>query len=180
MMRRSVRILVLLLTVAVTAGVVWRATMNEQIRGRMRLAAQQADVLAADAIFEFIDLRSTLHAYVAPGQGEAFWAGARAGPAGAACAAACATSRPPRTAADHPLTRRWPVSTGSPRPKARRAPRSGTRQLLVAGDIIFTEARDLIDCRGRAICPTRARRWHAQPPRVRRAWPTNSRCWPAR
>ena len=70
MMRRSVRILVLLLTIAVTAGVVWRATMNEQVRGRMRLAAQQTDALAADAIFELIDLRSTLHAYVAPGQGE--------------------------------------------------------------------------------------------------------------
>ena len=35
MLRRSVRIFVLLLTIAVTAGVVWKATTNEQMRGRL-------------------------------------------------------------------------------------------------------------------------------------------------
>ena len=93
----------MLLTIAVTAGVVWRATMNEQVRGRMRLAAQQTDALAADAIFELIDLRSSLHAYVAPGQGDAFWS-ARAQGQMASLAVRLRDLEPAATAANHPLT----------------------------------------------------------------------------
>ena len=73
MLRRSVRIFVLLLTLAVTAGVVWKATTNEQMRGRARLASQQTDATAADALYTLADIRSSLHAYVAPGQGYDFW-----------------------------------------------------------------------------------------------------------
>ena len=73
MLRRSVRMFVLLLTVAATAGIVWKATTNEQMRGRGRLASQQMDATAADALYTLADLRSSLHAYVAPGQGHDFW-----------------------------------------------------------------------------------------------------------
>ncbi|MCC7241749.1 MAG: hypothetical protein IT180_07470, partial [Acidobacteria bacterium] len=50
MRRRSLRVLVLLVTVAVTAAAVWRATTTEQARGRARLADQQVDARAADAV----------------------------------------------------------------------------------------------------------------------------------
>ncbi len=154
MMRRSVRILVLLLTVAVTAGVVWRATMNEQVRGRMRLAAQQTDALAADAIFELIDLRSTLHAYVAPGQGEAFWAGRRAGQL-ASLRGRLRELEPASTAANHPLTTALASLDGLAAVEARARASVRDSQSLVAGDIIFTEARDLIDSAARDVSDAR-------------------------
>lgn len=154
MMRRSVRVLVLLLTIAATAGVVWRATMNEQIRGRMRLAAQQTDAMAADAIFELIDLRSTLHAYVAPGQGEAFW-GARAETQLASLRGRLRDLEQATTAADHPLDTALASLTGlaTAERRARTSIRDG--QVLVAGDIIFTEARDLIDASVRDLSDAR-------------------------
>jgi hypothetical protein len=144
MLRRSVRILVLLLTVAVTAGVVWRATTNEQARGRARLASQQMDAVAADALFTLADLRSTLHAYVAPGQGYEFWS-ARAKAQLDALRARLAEVDQAATAASHPLVA---ASEGVDKLAAaeRRAHglvRAG--QMLAAGDVIFTEARDLID-----------------------------------
>ena len=105
MLRRSVRIFVLLLTVAVTAGVVWRATTNEQMRGRARLASQQMDATAADALFTLADIRSSLHAYVAPGQGYDFWS-ARARSGLDALRARLAEVDKAATAAGHPARRR--------------------------------------------------------------------------
>ena len=154
MMRRSVRILVLLLTIAVTAGVVWRATMNEQVRGRMRLAAQQTDALATDAIFELIDLRSTLHAYVAPGQGEAFWAGRAQGQM-ASLRSRLRELEPASTAANHPLTNALASLDGLAAVEARARASVRDSQSLVAGDIIFTEARDLIDSAARDLSDAR-------------------------
>ena len=154
MMRRSVRILVLLLTIAVTAGVVWRATMNEQVRGRMRLAAQQSDALATDAIFELIDLRSSLHAYVAPGQGEAFWAGRAQGQM-ASLHGRLRELEPASTAANHPLTTAMASLDGLAAVEARARASVRDSQSLVAGDIIFTEARDLIDSAARDLSDAR-------------------------
>ena len=154
MMRRWVRVLVLLLTVAVTAGIVWRATVNEQIRGRMRLAAQQADVLAADAIFEFIDLRSTLHAYVAPGQGEGFWA-ARAQTQLSSLRGRVRELEAAAEAAAHPLGATLASLDGlaTADKRARASIRDG--QMLVAGDIVFTDARDLVDAAVRDLSDAR-------------------------
>ena len=154
MMSRPVRVLVVLLTIAVTAGVVWRATMNEQVRGRMRLAAQQTDVLAADAIFELIDLRSSLHAYVAPGQGDEFWS-ERAHGQMASLAVRLRDLEPAATAANHPLTAAVASLDGLAAVEARARVSVRDAQPLVAGDIIFTEARDLIDSAVRDLSEAR-------------------------
>lgn len=144
MLRRSVRVLVLLLTTALTAGAVWRVTTNEQARGRARMASQHVDATAADATYLLADLRSSLHAYIAPGQSEAFWSARAAGlldsvrtrvleidvASGAAgYPMAGALDRMDRLAASEVRAREY-ARTGQPR---------------AAGDIIFTEARDLID-----------------------------------
>ena len=144
MLRRSVRILVLLLTVAVTAGVVWRATTNEQVRGRARLASQRMDAIAADALFTLADIRSTLHAYVAPGQGYEFWS-TRAKSQLDALRARLAEVDQAATAANHPLAAASEhlEKLAAAERRAHAYVRSG--QMLAAGDVIFTEARDLID-----------------------------------
>jgi hypothetical protein len=110
----------------------------------MRLAAQQTDALAADAIFEFVDLRSTLNAYVAPGQGEAFWA-ARAQTQLGSLRDRVRELEAATEAANHPLSAARTSLDGlaTADKRARGSIRDG--QVLVAGDIIFTEARELID-----------------------------------
>lgn len=72
MLRRSVRVGLVLLTVALTAAAVWRATSNELQRGRTRLVAQQDDAAVAEAIFGLADLRASIFATLVPSQGD-FW-----------------------------------------------------------------------------------------------------------
>lgn len=154
MVRRSLRVLVVLLTIAVTAGVIWRATTNEQVRGRMRLSAQQTDTQAADAIFELIDLRSSLHAYVAPGQGDAFWS-SRAQEQITSVKGRLRELDQAATAAGHPLAAAISSLDGLTAVEARIHASVRDGQPLVAGDMIFTEARDLIDHAVRDLSETR-------------------------
>ena len=139
MRRRSLRVLVLLVTVAVTAAAVWRATTTEQARGRARLADQQVDARAADAVHALADLRAALHAYVAPGQGLAFWSAradeqlARIRTLIAGLDEAAAAVRFPLTAAHEALER-----LAASERRARANVEDG--QLLLAGDVIFTQS----------------------------------------
>ncbi len=171
MLRRSVRIFVLLLTVAVTAGVVWRATTNEQMRGRARLASQQTDATAADALYTLADIRSSLHAYVAPGQGYDFWS-ARA-KSRDRCAARPADRsghrRPPPPATRSTAAFDNLDKLAAAERRAHTYVRAG--QMLAAGDVIFTDARDMVDAVGRELSAARqamaraglvARRRHGQ------------------
>jgi hypothetical protein len=154
MLRRSVRIFVLLLTVAVTAGVVWKVTTNEQLRGRARLASQQRDATAADALFTLADIRSSLYAYVAPGQGYDFWA-ARAKPELDTLRARLTEVDEAATAAGYPLTAAFENldKLSATERRAHSYVRGG--QMLAAGDVIFTDARDLVDAVGRELSAAR-------------------------
>ena len=154
MLRRAVRIFVLLLTVAVTAGVVWKATTNEQMRGRARLASQQTDATAADALYTLADIRSSLHAYVAPGQGYDFWS-ARAKSEIDALRARLTEVDPAATAAGYPLEAAFDNldKLAATERRAHSYVRSG--QMLAAGDVIFTDARDLVDAVGRELSAAR-------------------------
>jgi hypothetical protein len=144
MQRAWVRALILLITVAVTAGVVWRATRNEQARGRMRLSAQHTDALAAEVIFHLWDLRASLHAYVAPGQGAAFWS-ARARGQLDTVRARLDELEPATIAANHPLTAARASLQGLQAAERRVLAAVHDAQLLLAGDVIFTEMRDQVD-----------------------------------
>ena len=154
MLRRSVRIFVLLLTLAVTAGVVWKATTNEQMRGRARLASQQTDAIAADALYTLADIRSSLHAYVAPGQGYDFWS-ARAKSEIDALRARLTELNTPATTAAYPLDAAFDSldKLAAAERRAHSFVRSG--QMLAAGDVIFTDARDALDAVGRELSAAR-------------------------
>jgi hypothetical protein len=154
MLRPSVRIAVLLLTVAVTAGVVWRVTTNEQTRGRARLASQQMDATADDALFTLADIRSTLHAYVAPGQGEDFWS-ARAKSQLDALRARLTEIDKAAAAANYPLAAAFDGIDKLAAAERRAHASVQARQMLAAGDVIFTEARDLIDAISRELSAAR-------------------------
>jgi GAF domain len=154
MMRRPVRILILLLTVAVTAGVVWKATINEQARGRMRMAAQQNDAAAADAVYELADLRSSLHAYVAPGQGIDFWS-KRAEAQLDSLGSRLRDLEPAAAAANHSLSTALSSLDGLADSEKRARSAMRNSQPLVAGDIVFEDARDQIDAAARDLADAR-------------------------
>jgi hypothetical protein len=73
MHRRSRKALLLLAVLVISAGAIWRATVNEQRRGQERRAAQLLDGQAADLIFALGEFRAGLFALVAPQQSAAFW-----------------------------------------------------------------------------------------------------------
>lgn len=73
MHRRSRKALLLLAVLVISAGAVWRATLNEQRRGQERRAAQLLDGQAAELIFALGEFRAGLYALVAPQQSTAFW-----------------------------------------------------------------------------------------------------------
>ncbi|MCC7181189.1 MAG: hypothetical protein IT177_22620 [Acidobacteria bacterium] len=154
MRRLPARLFVLLLTTLLTAGAVWRVTTNEQTRGRARMASQHADATAAEATWLLADLRASLHAYVAPGQSESFWS-ARAADLLDNVRARLLEIDPASTAAGYSLAT---ALDGVDRlaASARRAQDyARTGQPLAAGDIIFVEARDLIDAMTRELSSAR-------------------------
>ena len=73
MHRRSRKALLLLAVLVLSAGGVWRATVNEQRRGQERRAAQLLDGQAAELILALSEFRAGLYALVAPQQSTAFW-----------------------------------------------------------------------------------------------------------
>jgi len=73
MHRRSRKALLLLAVLVISAGAVWRATVNEQRRGQERRAGQLLDGQAAELIFALSEFRAGLYALVAPQQIPAFW-----------------------------------------------------------------------------------------------------------
>src|SRR5689334_9382130 len=74
MYRRSVRITCLVVGVLVTAGLSYRAYQNESSLAKARQDTAAAERAVSDTVELFLDLRASLHAYVAPGQGLPFWA----------------------------------------------------------------------------------------------------------
>ena len=138
-LRTSLLALGLLLTVA--AG--YRAFDNEASLGRERQQAAASDAAVSRGLELLLDIRASLHAYVAPGQGLPFWS--------------------KRTQENIDALRQTLVSldgatapVGQPLSEAldaidqltaaeRRARTYASRDdLLLAGDVIFTEAKDLM------------------------------------
>ena len=73
MFRRSVRIACLVLGLLVTASVVYRTLQNEDALDRERIAAVSELAELSRTAELLLDVRASLHAYVAPGQGLPFW-----------------------------------------------------------------------------------------------------------
>lgn len=155
MTRRPVRLLVLLVAIVVTAGAAWRMTTNERHRASVRAEAQATDVAAARITDGLAELRAALHAYVAPGQGDEFWP-RRAATLLSDTRAGILDVDAPATVAGHPLAaqtidqldRLVALET-----RAREAVEAG--QPVLAGDLIFTDARDHIAEIGQQVSAAR-------------------------
>src|SRR5687768_13015726 len=73
MFRRSVRITCLVVGVLATVGLVVRAIQDESSLSKARQETDAADRAVVETVELLLDLRASLHAYVAPGQGLPFW-----------------------------------------------------------------------------------------------------------
>jgi hypothetical protein len=143
MYSKPLRMSLLALGLLLTAAAGYRAFDDEASLGRDRQEAAASDAAVGRALELLLDIRASLHAYVAPGQGLPFWA--------------------TRAQENIDALRQTLVSldfvtapVGHPFPEAldsidqltaaeRRARTYVSRaDLLLAGDVIFTEARDLL------------------------------------
>src|SRR5688500_20386102 len=71
--RKPYRFGVLIIGLLVTAGLGYRAVEDETSLGRAFRDGVAHDRAAGQALEALLDLRASLHAYVAPGQGVPFW-----------------------------------------------------------------------------------------------------------
>ena len=136
--------MIALVALAALGAAGYRIIQHEQ-RLSAETQALTASGDAADIAIETIgDIKAALHAYVAPGQGQAFWT-ARAGMLLDKLRGSLLELD--RVAASHgaPITETLDLSDrlAAAEQRAREHVRNG--QPLLAGDVIFTDARDLLD-----------------------------------
>lgn len=154
MARRSFRLALVLLGLAVTAGLGYRAWVDERALNEARRDQAALERSAEDAATSLANLRASLHAYVAPGQGLSFWA--------ARASTQLDTLREQLLALDTALA----TSGGSlaqaldgldqlsaAEKRARLYVDRG--DMLLAGDVIFSEIRDLMSLASDQIAAAR-------------------------
>lgn len=143
MSRKPVRFGLLIVGLLITAALVYRAVDDEASLGRAYRGSVAHNIAAGQALEALQDLRASLHAYVAPGQGVPFWSrrseqlldtlrqhvvmlDAAVAPNGGSLAETL--DAVDQLAAAERRSREY----------ARRG------ETLLAGDVVFTEARDLL------------------------------------
>ena len=140
--RKPYRFGLLIIGLLVTVGLGLRAMENENSLGRASREGAAHDRAADQALEALLDLRAALHAYVAPGQGVPFWS--------RRSEELLDTLREQLVVLDAVMPRRGSLSdtlnavdrlTAAER-RAREYARRG--EALLAGDLVFTEIRDLL------------------------------------
>jgi len=143
MLSRSVRIACLVVGVLVTAGLAFRAIQDQSSLTKIRQDASSLDREVDETAELLLDLRASLHAYVAPGQGLPFW--------GKRAQETIATLRQKLQTLDQMIA----PSGGSMQESLdgvdqlvaaeKRARTYVSRdEMSLAGDVIFTEVRDIL------------------------------------
>lgn len=154
MARRSFRLVLVLFGLLLTAGLGYLAIQDEQALGRARLESAALDRSAEEAVSALWDLRAALHAYVAPGQGLAFWAArssSRLDTLRERLLALDAALRAPGASMAGALDSVDQLTAAERRARAY----AGRGEPLLAGDVIFTEIRDLLTATGEQLSAVR-------------------------
>jgi len=142
--RRSVRISLFVLALLATGALGYRAVDYERGLAAARQQGAALDLAAEEALAALLDARGSMYAYVAPGQGTDFW--------GRRAATLLDTLRQRLVALDAAIS----DSDGSLSESLdaidqlaaadKRARQYAARgELLLAGDVLFTEVRDLLN-----------------------------------
>ena len=128
----------------VTAGLGYRAQQDELALASARQAAADVDRTAEDTLRTVADLRSSIHAYVAPGQGIEYWS-ARAGNLLDTVHQQVLALDGPAAAAGVSLSESLDGLDQLVAAERRARGYVANGQALLAGDVIFLEVRDLLD-----------------------------------
>jgi len=142
-MSKSVRIGVVLFGLLVTAGLGYRAALDEGALSELLGNRAAIGRSAEDAAAALANLRASLHAYVAPGQGLAFWSGRSTVQLDILrdkLLALDTALAPTGEALADLLDGVDQLSTAEKRARLY----ADRGELLLAGDVIFTEIRDLM------------------------------------
>lgn len=144
MSKRPVRFVLILLGLLVTAGLGYRAQQDELALASARQAAADIDRTAEDALRAVADLRSSVHAYVAPGQGLGFWS-ARVGALLDSTRQQVLTLDAAAGSMGGSLAESLDGLDRLAAADTRARLYAANGQALLAGDVIFHEIRDLLD-----------------------------------
>ncbi|HYE88258.1 MAG TPA: GAF domain-containing protein [Vicinamibacterales bacterium] len=143
MFRRSVRIACLVAALLATAGLGYRVYQDENVLSAQREAALATEHEVAQTAELLLDLRASLHAYVAPSQGLPFW--------GKRAQEGIETLRQRLTALDAMVSPaggslKQSIDAVSQLAAAERRARTyvSRDEMQLAGDVIFTEVRDIL------------------------------------
>jgi hypothetical protein len=141
---RWIRFLLAVLAIAAASAAVYRAVENERLLTRHASATRDTALAAEAALENLEELRSALHAYVAPGQGVEFWS-ARSRVLLVNLRSALLNLDAPARAAGVSLAE--PLDACDQLAAAERRARAyaADEQSRLAGEVIFTEARDLFE-----------------------------------
>ncbi len=142
MFRRSVRIACLVVGLLATAGLTYRALQDEDALDRERQSSAARATAVAHASELLFDLRASLHAYVAPAQGLPFWS-KRAQEAIDQLRQRL-TELDTQVSAGGSLTESLKAVDDLTAAERRARAHVNRGELQLAGDVIFTEVRDLV------------------------------------
>jgi hypothetical protein len=143
MFRRSVRIACLVIGVLATAGLAYRAFLDENTLALDRQAAGARAAAVARTAELLLDVRASLHAYVAPGQGLPFW-GKRAQETIDQLRQSLVELDAMVTTNGGSLAAALDAVDQLAAAEERARTYVSRNELQLAGDVIFTEVRDLL------------------------------------
>jgi hypothetical protein len=144
MSNRWLRFGIALLAITAAAAAGYRVFQQEQHLAADLAAVRSADAAGETAVVTISELKAAMHAYVAEGQGDAFWT-ARAATLIDRLRASILELDSAATAAGATLTETLDSTDrlAAAEQRARQYVREGQR--LMAGEVIFTDARDLLE-----------------------------------
>jgi hypothetical protein len=143
MYSKPIRMSLLALGLLLTAAAGYRALDDEASLGRERQEAAASDAAVGRALELLPEIRASLHAYVAPGQGLPFWA-KRAQENIDALRQALVSLEGVTTPVGQPLSESLDAIDQLTAAERRARTYVSREDLLLAGDVIFTEVRDLM------------------------------------
>ncbi len=143
MHRRSIRITCLVVAVLATAGLGYRAYQDELALNGERQSALTADASISQTAELLLDLRASLHAYVAPSQGLPFW-GKRAQEGIETLKQSLASIEQAVAPAGGSVKQSIDAVDQLAAAERRARTYVSRDDMLLAGDVIFTEVRDVL------------------------------------
>ena len=143
MFRKTVRIACLVIGLLATSGLAYRTLQDEDALEREQLAAVTAQAAVTDTAELLHELRASLHAYVAPGQGLPFW-GKRAQETIGQLRESLADLEKIVVPTGGSLNDSFEAVNQLTAAERRARTYVSRGEMQLAGDVIFTEIRDLL------------------------------------